>query len=140
MNYERTVNDFGKCNGHGKNQYGFPFISHCVGMSGTKCMDSRFPVACGDRTCRRSYPECLQVIQNIEKHQETLRERARQDPTRVERPIFRSDVDNAWVFDRVCIGIEHSAVFVVAIMFSLSFLFLLLLFIFIYYCRTVRCI
>lgn len=30
MNYERTVNDFGHCNGHAKNDYGFSFISHCV--------------------------------------------------------------------------------------------------------------
>lgn len=33
MNLERTVKDFGRCPGHARNNYGIPFISHCVGSA-----------------------------------------------------------------------------------------------------------
>lgn len=31
MNFERTLRDFGRCPGHGKNNYNIPYVSHCVG-------------------------------------------------------------------------------------------------------------
>eukprot|EP00039_Didymoeca_costata_P022258 m.4110 g.4110 ORF g.4110 m.4110 type:complete len:1510 (-) comp2904_c0_seq1:33-4562(-) len=74
MNYERTVNDFGHCNGHAKNDYGFSFISHCVksGFEGP-CKESAQPVPCGDYKCYESYPACLRAMHDAEtsaKHQE----------------------------------------------------------------------
>ena len=57
MNYERTVNDFGHCNGHASNEFGISFISHCVRSDfGGPCKESRYPVPCGDYSCRESYP------------------------------------------------------------------------------------
>ncbi len=53
MNYERTVKDFGHCGSNGKNDYGFPYVSHCVGQgAGGPCKDSALPVSCADNTCR----------------------------------------------------------------------------------------
>ena len=69
MNYERTVKDFGHCKlGNGRNEYGFPFISHCVGTPGNKCRDSAIPVACPDHTCRETYVMCLQALSAIEQN------------------------------------------------------------------------
>ncbi|XP_077864238.1 uncharacterized protein LOC144349562 [Saccoglossus kowalevskii] len=67
MNYRRTLHDFGKCPLDAPNQYNFPFISSCVGsdFSGP-CTDSRFPVPCGDHTCRSTYVECLQALSDLE--------------------------------------------------------------------------
>ncbi|XP_077991501.1 uncharacterized protein LOC144445732 [Glandiceps talaboti] len=68
MNYERTVRDFGRCNSQSSNPYNFPFISNCVGSSYTgPCHDSRYPVPCGDQTCRSTYVECLQALSDLEK-------------------------------------------------------------------------
>ena len=67
MNYERTVNDFGGCHGHAKNEFGLSFISHCVKSSfGGPCKESRYPVPCGDYSCRESYPACLLAMKEIE--------------------------------------------------------------------------
>ncbi|KJE94967.1 hypothetical protein CAOG_05503 [Capsaspora owczarzaki ATCC 30864] len=69
MNYERTVRDFGHCPSHIKNQYGFPFISHCVGDNAVfsgPCTDSKFPVACGDGSCKSTYIECLRSLALLE--------------------------------------------------------------------------
>ena len=52
MNYARTVSDFGKCKESGRNEYGFPYISNCVGSQTKSCKDSKYPVACSDDTCR----------------------------------------------------------------------------------------
>jgi len=65
MNYIRTVQDFGKCNGRAKggNPYGIPYISDCVGSSFRgPCRSSDLPVPCGDKTCRSTFVECLQVL------------------------------------------------------------------------------
>ncbi len=96
MNYERTVSDFGKCNGHATNAYNFPFISHCVRSAFLeRCTDSRFPVACGDRTCRRSYPECLQALQRREKLA-----KARPGPLAGEpAPFAGSDAEGQWAYE-----------------------------------------
>lgn len=57
MNYERTVNDFGHCTGHARNEFGLSFISHCVRSNfDGPCKESRYPVPCGDFSCRESYP------------------------------------------------------------------------------------
>ena len=67
MNYERTVNDFGHCRGHGTNEYNVAFVSHCVKSNfNGPCPESRYPVACGDNTCRESYPACLLAMRKLE--------------------------------------------------------------------------
>lgn len=73
MNYERTVKDFGHCPGHGRNDYNFPFVSHCItsGFDGP-CKDSKYPVACGDNTCRSTYVECLRATNDLEKRREEV--------------------------------------------------------------------
>ncbi|XP_062506504.1 uncharacterized protein LOC134183072 [Corticium candelabrum] len=67
MNYQRTIQDFGHCNGNARNEYGFPYISTCVesDFSGP-CKDSAKPVPCGDYSCRSTYVECLQVLNELE--------------------------------------------------------------------------
>ncbi|XP_013403378.1 uncharacterized protein LOC106168754 [Lingula anatina] len=68
MNYERTINDFGHCKQHGINQYNFPYVSHCVGSDYEgPCKDSRYPVPCGDYTCKSTYIECLKSLSELEK-------------------------------------------------------------------------
>jgi hypothetical protein len=67
MNYERTVNDFGHCKGHAKNEYGVGYVSHCVQSSfNGPCTESRYPVPCGDQSCRESYPACLLAMRKLE--------------------------------------------------------------------------
>ncbi|XP_070556270.1 uncharacterized protein [Ptychodera flava] len=67
MNYERTVRDFGRCNSQSSNPYNFPYISNCVGsdFSGP-CYDPKYPVPCGDHTCRSTYVECLRALSDLE--------------------------------------------------------------------------
>ncbi|XP_064605152.1 uncharacterized protein LOC135470257 isoform X3 [Liolophura sinensis] len=88
MNYERTVKDFGHCNEHAKNAYQFKLISNCVGNSGFDgpCTDSRFPVPCGDRSCRSTYIECLQVLNQLEKHKSKLKNTGYQSRSQPEVP------------------------------------------------------
>lgn len=74
MNYERTVKDFGKCPTHAKNQFNFPFISHCVGDQSSfsgPCTDSRYPVICGDGSCKSTYIECLRSLADLESTRES---------------------------------------------------------------------
>ena len=65
MNYIRTVKDFKHCGGkaRGGNAYGIPYISDCVlsDFHGP-CTAPNKPVPCGDRTCRSTFVECLQVL------------------------------------------------------------------------------
>jgi hypothetical protein len=97
MNYERTVKDFGRCESGGKNSYNFQLISNCVrGPFDVKCKDSRFPVVCGDHTCRRTFPECLQVLHNRERQAATRK----LVPSGAETPLFGNgdDTDGSWAF------------------------------------------
>ncbi|EGD80112.1 hypothetical protein PTSG_10386 [Salpingoeca rosetta] len=76
MNLERTVKDFGHCPGHARNNYNIPFVSHCVrSQYQGPCEDDRYPVPCGDRTCRESYLQCLQAIHDLDVKHERMRER-----------------------------------------------------------------
>jgi len=65
MNYIRTVKDFKHCGGkaRGGNAYGIPYISDCVlSEFHGPCTAPNKPVPCGDRTCRSTFVECLQVL------------------------------------------------------------------------------
>lgn len=93
MNYERTVNDFGHCRGHAKNEYGISFVSHCVASKfNGPCPESRYPVPCGDETCRESYPACLLAMREIEV--DAQREKAAK-PTQLAKLFEASHMDES---------------------------------------------
>jgi len=67
MNYERTVADFGHCPGHANNEFGVAWVSHCVrSQFNGPCPESRYPIPCGDESCRESFPACLLAIRKLE--------------------------------------------------------------------------
>ena len=94
QNYERTARDFGHCSQHAKNQYGFPFISHCVGLeygskdAPKKCTDSRFSTPCGDGTCKATYVDCLGALVDRDAQRRAERDAKMRD--RYERAVVRS--------------------------------------------------
>ncbi|CAH1773495.1 unnamed protein product [Owenia fusiformis] len=68
MNYERTVNDLGHCGQPSNTKYGFTEPAKCVGSDFIgPCEDSRYPVPCGDYTCKSTYIECLRSLAQLEK-------------------------------------------------------------------------
>ena len=60
-NYKRTITDFAKCRDRADNPvYNFDVISDCVGSLFTgPCKDTKYPIPCGDGTCKSDYVSCL---------------------------------------------------------------------------------
>ncbi|XP_071119311.1 uncharacterized protein [Haliotis cracherodii] len=72
MNFKRTVDDFGHCKSDAKTPYGFNLVSRCVGSDFKgPCTDTKYPVPCGDHTCRATYIDCLQALQAFEQGRST---------------------------------------------------------------------
>ena len=67
MNYKRTVEDLDKCLGKGRNDYGFPYISDCIGTKFKgPCKDPAKPVPCDTKpegTCQSDYITCLKKME-----------------------------------------------------------------------------
>ncbi|XP_046544822.1 uncharacterized protein LOC124255031 [Haliotis rubra] len=67
MNFKRTVDDFGHCKSDAKTPYGFNLVSRCVGSDFKgPCTDTKYPVPCGDHTCRATFIDCLLALQALE--------------------------------------------------------------------------
>lgn len=64
MNFKRTVEDFNMCGDRAGNPvYNFEVISECVqSLFKGPCSDTRYPIACGDGTCKSDYISCLRDI------------------------------------------------------------------------------
>ncbi|XP_067678747.1 uncharacterized protein [Haliotis asinina] len=86
MNFKRTVDDFGHCKSDAKTPYGFNLVSRCVGSDFQgPCTDTKYPVPCGDHTCRATFIDCLLALQDLEQgrstglKQETVKRLKKQD-------------------------------------------------------------
>jgi hypothetical protein len=67
FNYKRTIEDLKRCGPKGRNVYGFPLVSECVGSSFIgPCKNMSLPVPCGDGTCRSDYVDCLRAMSRLE--------------------------------------------------------------------------
>ncbi|XP_005110315.2 uncharacterized protein LOC101864487 [Aplysia californica] len=74
VNYRRTVEDFRHCGDSASMLVDIPGIASCVrSQFGGPCNDSRYPVPCGDKSCRSTYIECLQVMQRKVKNKDTAK-------------------------------------------------------------------
>ena len=64
MNFKRTIGDFNMCGDRAGNPvYNFDVISECVqSLFKGPCSDTRYPIACGDGTCKSDYVSCLRDI------------------------------------------------------------------------------
>jgi hypothetical protein len=64
FNYKRTVQDFQQCGSKGNINYGFSYVSDCVGSPeiSHKCPDSAKPVPCADGKCHSDYISCLRAL------------------------------------------------------------------------------
>lgn len=94
MNYERTVNDFGRCETPAKVAFGIPFVGSCVRPRDEyrsddevrremKCSDNN-PVPCSDGECKPTFVHCLRDLYEKEVTGEVSRgaRRAMHQPTK----------------------------------------------------------
>lgn len=82
MNYERTVADFGKCEGAVHLMFGIPFVGNCVKPRNDQRSDERLrrdlgctdklPVPCADGTCKPTFVHCLRDLYEKQVTGETI--------------------------------------------------------------------
>ena len=64
MNYKRTVEDFKRCGYKAKTEFGFAWVSECVGSTfNGPCPDVEKPVPCADGKCHSDYISCLKSLE-----------------------------------------------------------------------------